>query len=77
MGDSIRTARYRFTRWTRTNDPKNLGGLELYDHESDPQENVNIANRPENTELVKRLTIQLTAGWHAAQPPISGKSKDE
>lgn len=77
MGDSIRTARYRFTRWTRTNDPKNLGGLELYDHESDPQENVNIANRPENTELVKRLTIQLTAGWHAAQPPSSGKLEDE
>lgn len=69
MGRSLRTDRYRFTRWTPINDPKKVGGLELYDHESDPQENINIANLPENKELVKQLTTQLTAGWRAALPP--------
>jgi len=65
-GRSIRTDRYRFTRWMRY---QKLGGLELYDHESDPQENVNLANQPENKELVKRLTAQLAAGWRLAVPP--------
>jgi len=68
MGRSIRTERYRFTQWAQTNNPNKLGGIELYDHKSDPQENINIANRPENAELVKRLTGQLAAGWRAAVP---------
>ncbi len=72
MGRSIRTNRYRFTRWTRNN---KLGGLELYDHKFDPQENVNIANRPENVELVKRLTARLAAGWRAALPPNQARRK--
>ncbi len=66
MGRSIRTERYRFTRWTKNN---KVGGLELYDHQSDPQENINLANMPENTELVQQLTARLTAGWRAARPP--------
>ncbi len=65
MGRSIRTNRYRFTQWTRQN---KLGGMELYDHKSDPQENINIANEPENAELVKQLTDQLKAGWSKAVP---------
>ena len=40
---------------------------ELYDHTSDPQENQNIAERPENRALVEALTRQLEAGWKAAQ----------
>ena len=72
-GRSIRTDRYRFTRWTRSD---HLGGLELYDHKSDPQENINVANRPENAELVKRLTAELAAGWRAALPPNKDKSEN-
>lgn len=73
MGRSIRTDRYRFTRWTPANDPSKLGGLELYDHQSDPHENVNIANRTENAELIQRLTAQLAAGWRAALPASDGR----
>ncbi len=65
MGRSIRTSQYRFTQWTQKN---KLGGIELYDHKSDPQENINIANDPENAELVKQLTDQLKAGWSQAIP---------
>jgi arylsulfatase A-like enzyme len=67
-GRSIRTDRYRFTRWTPTNKANQIAGRELYDHQSDPAENVNIAGRPEHEELVKRLSAQLEAGWRAALP---------
>ena len=76
MGTSIRTDRYRFTRWTRTNAPDKVGGLELYDHKSDPLENVNIATQPEHAELVKQLTAQLAAGWRAALPPSEDTSEN-
>ncbi len=32
---------------------------ELYDHQKDPEENVNIANLPENKELVAKLSKML------------------
>ena len=38
---------------------------ELYDHQNDPQENINLANRPEHEKLVGRLSRQLKAGWKA------------
>ncbi len=75
MGRSIRTDRYRFTRWTRTNDPKKLGALELYDHKSDPQENFNVAGVPQNADLVKQLSAQLAAGWRAALPARDDEPK--
>lgn len=67
-GRSIRTDRYRFTRWTPTKKPSEIAGLELYDHQTDPAENINIANLPENAELVERLSMQLDAGWRTALP---------
>ena len=45
-------------------------GIELYDYSSDPDETVNIANLPENAELVEHLSEQLHAGWQAALPDI-------
>ena len=65
MGRSIRTSQYRLTRWARNDKP---AGIELYDHHSDPQENINIADKPENARLVKQLTEQLKAGWRNAIP---------
>jgi hypothetical protein len=43
--------------------------VELYDHESDAQENENIAVQPKNAELVKTLTAQCRRGWRVAQMP--------
>jgi hypothetical protein len=42
--------------------------VELYDHKTDPQENQNIAQRPENAALLKSLQDKLNAGWKAAKP---------
>jgi iduronate 2-sulfatase len=51
-GQSIRTARWRFTRWSDGQD-------ELYDHDRDPEELHSVSmNHP---EIVKELSIQLEA----------------
>jgi iduronate 2-sulfatase len=67
MGRSIRTDRYRLVEWTA-----NKGGdfveYELYDHQADPGENVNLARRPEQAARVKELAALLHAGWRAWLP---------
>jgi len=68
MGYSMRTDRYRFTAWVDAKDHWKVDATELYDHQNDPQENQNIAAKPENAELVKELTAKLNAGWKAARP---------
>ncbi|MFC2133118.1 sulfatase-like hydrolase/transferase [Bacteroidota bacterium] len=67
MGYSIRTERYRYNEWINW-ETKELAGIELYDHETDPDENENIAGKPEHVELIKDLAIQLKAGWKKALP---------
>lgn len=67
MGYTMRTERYRFTRWVHTNDHEKVDAVELYDEQADPQENVNIANDPKNAQLVARLTEQWKAGWRGAR----------
>ncbi len=69
MGYSMRTDRYRFTAWMQRDDHSQVDAVELYDHQADPQENVNIAGPPQNAALVKELTAKLNAGWKAALPP--------
>ncbi len=68
MGYSMRTDRYRFTAWVDAKDHWKVDATELYDHQNDPQENHNIAAKPENAALVKELTAKLNAGWKAARP---------
>ena len=66
MGYTMRTDRYRFTRWVRKEDHSEVVALELYDHQKDPQENINIANNPEHKKLIMKLTKQSLAGWRGA-----------
>ena len=66
LGESIRTDRFRFTRWSPPSG--DVVGLELYDHALDPGENTNAADLPEYNEDVQRLTDMLEAGWRAAVP---------
>jgi arylsulfatase A-like enzyme len=68
MGYSMRTDRYRFTRWVQKNDHSKVDAVELYDHATDPRENVNIANEPQNAALVAQLTEQWLKGWRGAVP---------
>ena len=70
MGRSMRTDRYRFTLWqSQGKTPKTLA-VELYDHQSDPQENENLAIQPEHAELVKTLTAELQKCWDQSHRPV-------
>ena len=51
-GDTIRTDRYRFSEYTSKKGE--VIGRMLYDHRNDPGENVNIAELPENRDLVEK-----------------------
>jgi len=48
-GISLRTERYRFTKYFRSQEPT----IELYDHQTDPNETKNIA--AENPEIIEQL----------------------
>ncbi len=71
---TMRTDRYRLTRYekavsepTRWQFPS-TGVFELFDHEMDPGENVNVADRPEYRTALVELTARLDAGPEAARP---------
>jgi len=49
--------RYFYTEWHNKN--KDEIGRMLYDHKDDPEENKNIAELPENAQLVKELSTRL------------------
>lgn len=68
MGYSMRTDRYRFTRWQHRNNAEKVAALEVYDHVTDPAENVNLAADPDNAALVEELTRQHLKGWRGALP---------
>lgn len=67
MGYSMKTDRYRFTRWVTIKEPHELVAMELYDHQTDPRESINIAGEAD-ASLIRRLTRQSKDGWQAAQP---------
>lgn len=54
MGRSVRTERWRYTEW---DDGKQ--GAELYDHDADPTEAVNLAGNPKHAETIKELKALL------------------
>jgi arylsulfatase A-like enzyme len=70
MGYSMVTASYHYVEWyTWDNETKTAGDLvakELYDLETDPDENINIADLPEKAEIVRDLAKKLEAGYEAA-----------
>ena len=55
-GISVRTDRYRFTKYFRKQEPT----VELYDHQVDPNENHNVAK--ENPKVVEKLTSVWAKG---------------
>ena len=66
-GHTIRTDRWRLVEWRRTKG-KEPTVYELYDHQNDPEENINLAADPKFADTVKELAAQLHAGWKAARP---------
>ena len=56
-GDSVKTDRYRYTEWRRKDGT--MYARMLYDHRTDPHENVNISELPRNKEVVEKLSKML------------------
>ncbi len=59
-GATVTTQDYAYTEWTNENGE--LYAKMLYDHHIDPDENVNIADAPENADVVKKLVGMLADG---------------
>ncbi|MCK9410670.1 MAG: sulfatase [Prolixibacteraceae bacterium] len=57
-GETILTKTHGYTEWT---DPETgqLGARMLFDHRNDPEENVNVADKPENKKLNNELHEKL------------------
>ena len=67
MGYAMRTDKYRFIVWKDSGNPtKKPLFIELYDHQKDPFESINIADK--NPELVSKLMIQFNKGWQGNLP---------
>ncbi len=64
FGYSLRTPRWRYTEWDEGNQ-----GVELYDHEQDPQELQNLAHNPTHAETVQQLSAQLREAVQGTFPP--------
>jgi iduronate 2-sulfatase len=67
MGRAMRTERHRYVEWRDVIDGQ-MAAVELYDHEADPMENVNIAEMPSHQEIIQQLARQLKSGWQGARP---------
>ena len=61
MGYAVRTDRYRYVRWQDW-ETKQVVAQELYDHQTDPNEMFNLADRPEHAPIVHRLNDTLDDG---------------
>ena len=67
MGYAMRTDRYRYVEW-RDAESGNVRARELYDHQADPAENVNLAGRHEHGSTLSALAADLANGWQKARP---------
>lgn len=60
-GDTIRTARYRYTEYRANRGAGSRRSDMLYDHDQDPLENTNISQQPESAQTVQTLNQALQA----------------
>ncbi|MCP5053536.1 MAG: hypothetical protein GY940_40595 [bacterium] len=67
MGTSMRTERFRYTEWKHLKTGKILA-RELYDHDNDPQENINVIDVPRYAAFLGKLEKMMTQGWQGALP---------
>ncbi len=72
MGYAIRTDTYRYVEWyawnKETKSREKLLARELFDHQTDPGENLNLANSTVHEPTMEDLSRQLNRGWRYAKP---------
>lgn len=60
-GNTIKTRQYAYTEWY--DGEQNYQSGMLYDHDSDPSENVNLSGEPEYKELILEMRERLLETW--------------
>lgn len=72
QGYSIRTQRWRYTEWNQ-----GAAGIELYDHDKDPEETINLAKHPEYKEQITALskTLRVYSQTYVPEPKKAKKNK--
>jgi len=72
MGYAIRTERYRYVEWFSWDKKLKLKGKlldrELFDHQHDPMETINLAGDPVFLDTVALLSMKLDSGFRSAVP---------
>jgi iduronate 2-sulfatase len=68
MGYAVRTDRYRYVEW-RKKGTTEVVARELYDHTTDPKEDVNVAGVDANKAVIEELAKKLADGWQKNAPP--------
>jgi iduronate 2-sulfatase len=63
FGYSIRTPRWRYTEWDAGKE-----GHELYDHDTDPKEQTNCADKAEHAATVAELSAKIREAAKASFP---------
>ncbi len=63
FGYSLRTPRWRYTEWN-----EGQAGRELYDHDVDPREISNLADKPEHAATITDLSVQLRTAVRTSFP---------
>ncbi len=77
MGCAIRTERHRYIEWRDKTSGK-VEERELYDHQSDPQENQNIATDPMQEDLITELSARIAKQFKPANwQRLRGKERPE
>ena len=74
MGYSMRTDRYRYVEW-QDRQTRKVVATELYDHNVDPQENTNVADAAEHSQLIDQLSRQLWATLPESPKYVAPKPK--
>lgn len=67
-GRSVRTERWRYTEWDEGG-----RGVELYDHDADPRERVNLAASPDHRAVVDQMKALARRNWPV--PVAPGKAE--
>ena len=71
-GYSLRTPRYRYTEWGE----EGKLGAELYDHQTDPREMVNLANSKEHSQIIDGTFSPIKKAHRPSQPQTARRQAD-
>jgi arylsulfatase A-like enzyme len=68
IGYAAKTDRYRYVEWKDMSADGKIYARELYDHQVDPKENINLAGKKEYETIVQDHSQLISGRWQSALP---------